>query len=68
MAAEPRNFSGAELLELSPGCEYYNTFGQPNVMVRKDPANPGQFTVIMDSTAWPAQAGNYVAPAYPPVV
>ena len=68
MALENRSFGGAKEIELSPGCTYFENYGQDGVTIRVDTENPGQFLVTMDSTLWTSQASNYVAPDYPPVV
>ncbi len=67
MANETRAFSGATLIELSAGCDYFETYGQSNVLVNEDPDNAGQYLVTMDSALWATEESNYVAPDYPPV-
>jgi len=68
MADETRLFSGADEIEIYPECKVFNTFGEIDVLVNIDPNNSSQFAVTMDSTRWPGQESNYVAPKYPPVV
>ncbi len=69
MALESRSFAGADEIELSPGCKYFNTFGEAGVTVQADVNNPGQYIVTMESSKWPAQSSNYVASnGYPAVV
>jgi len=68
MAMESRTFAGADEIEVSPGCTYFNVFDESGVTVQMHPENAGQYIVTMDSSKWAAQASNYVAPKYPPVV
>lgn len=68
MANETRIFSTAKKIEISPGCEVFETYGEIDVVVQIDPNYPILFNITVDSARWPALALIFVAPDYVPVV
>jgi len=69
MKMETRPFAGAKEVELSPGCTYFEHYGQDNVTIQRDVNNPGKFIITMPMSKWAARASKYVASnGYPPVL